>query len=105
LKRARKQTESVTEARAFIFSKGRLWLQLSEGPRWKGLWLLPTVEESGRSPDHEVVYPITRYRVTMKVFAAHGPTTGLQAFLPGHLPPMPSPHRRAAEAMLKRGNL
>lgn len=102
VKRARKETKAVTEARAFVFSGGRLWLQLSEGPRWKGLWLLPAMEETSRTPDHVVVYPITRYRVTMKVFAERGPQSGLQAFSPDHLPPMPSPHRRAVEAILKR---
>jgi hypothetical protein len=39
--------------------------------------------------------------VTMKVFAETAPGPGLEAFPPDHLPPMPSPHRRAIEAMLK----
>jgi A/G-specific adenine glycosylase len=101
VKRARKETEHVSEARAFVFSRKKIWLQLSEGPRWKGLWLLPPAPETARPPDHVAVYPITRYRVTMKVFAETAPGPGLEAFPPDHLPPMPSPHRRAIEAMLK----
>ena len=101
VKRARQETENVTESRAFVFSGKKLWLQLSHGPRWKGLWILPSIEETSRAPDHVQIYPITRYRVTMKVFFQSKPHAGLEAFSPGLLPPMPSPHRRAAEAMLK----
>jgi A/G-specific adenine glycosylase len=100
VKRARKATEEVVETRAFIWARGKIWLQLSAGPRWKGLWLLPPAEPPARPPDHVEVYPITRYRVTMRVFAETVPRAGLQAFPPEELPPMPSPHRRAVAAVL-----
>jgi A/G-specific adenine glycosylase len=102
VKRARKETEHVTEFRAFLRSGKKIWLKFSEGPRWKGLWLLPEAEKPTRPPDHVEVYPITRYRVTMNVFAERGSRPGLEAFPPGRLPPMPSPHRRAVEAMLAK---
>jgi A/G-specific adenine glycosylase len=104
VKRARKETEAVTESRAFVHSGKKIWLQLSNGPRWKGLWLLPEMDGLARSPDHVEVYPITRYRVTMRVHRLSSPLPGLQPFPPGELPPMPSPHRRALEAMLKKLN-
>lgn len=104
VKRPRKETENIAESRAFVFSRKKLWLQLSHGPRWKGLWLLPAIAEDGLPPDHVQIYPITRYRVTMKVFSETTPQAGLEPFSPDHLPPMPSPHRRAAEAMLKKSN-
>lgn len=104
VKRARKETENVSESRAFVCSGKKVWLQLSEGPRWKGLWLLPEVENASYPADHVEVYPITRYRVTMKVFHISNPLPGLQPFSPAALPPMPSPHRRALEAMLKKLN-
>jgi A/G-specific adenine glycosylase len=104
VKRSRKQTENVVESRAFVHSGKKIWLQLSDGPRWKGLWLLPEMEAPGRSPDHVEIYPITRYRVTMQVFRVSAPLPGLQPFSPDALPPMPSPHRRALIAMLEKSN-
>lgn len=104
VKRARKETEAVTESRAFIFAEKKIWLRLSGGPRWKGLWLLPEMESPDRLPDHVEVYPITRYRVTMRVYRFSSPPPDVLAFPPSDLPPMPSPHRRAVEAMLKKSN-
>lgn len=104
IKRARKETENVSESRAFVYSGKKIWLQFSDGPRWKGLWLLPEVDLSSHAPDHVEIYPITRYRVTMSVCHVSSPLPGLRAFSPADLPPMPSPHRRALEAMLKKLN-
>ncbi len=100
VKRARKTIEFVAESRAFVFAQDKLWLELSTGPRWKGLWLLPAAVPARREPDHVQVYPITRYRVTMSVCRESAPRPGLQAFSVDSLPPMPSPHRRAVAALL-----
>lgn len=101
VKRARKATEEVAESRAFVFARDKVWLELSEGPRWKGLWLLPA-STARRQPDHVQIYPITRYRVTMSVFRESVPPPGFTAFSADALPPMPSPHRRAVAAMLTK---
>ena len=102
VKRARQKIESLMEFRGFIFHRGKLWLEESAGPRWKGLWLLPAVKPEGRESDHIEIHPITRFRVTMQLFVEPWGKHALTGFTPTDLPPMPSPHRRAVAAMLKK---
>ena len=102
VKRARQKTEDLREFRGFIFHRGKLWLEESAGPRWKGLWLLPAVQPEGRKSDHIEIHPITRFRVTMELFSGPRRNLRLTGFSPTDLPPMPSPHRRAVAAMLKK---
>lgn len=104
VKRARKQIEEVSDRRAFVLANKKLWLALSEGPRWKGLWILPEALASRGKPDHIEVYPITRFRVTMNVHLETKSRPGLVGFEPDSLPPMPSPHLRAVAAMLGKGH-
>lgn len=99
IKRARKAVENVTEARGYVFEGGKLWLEASNGPRWKGMWVLPVTEASGRTPNHVEIHPITRFRVTLQLFAEGRAARKLSGFSPDNLPPMPSPHRRAVAAM------
>jgi hypothetical protein len=70
------------------------------------MWILPAVEMPG-APDHVEVYPITRYRVRMEVLCAAPPEERgeLRAFSLGDLAaaPIPSPHRRAIEALAAAG--
>ena len=102
VKRPRGRSEAVFEARAFVLEEGKLWLELSSGPRWRGLWLLPQAETTNSRADHVEVYAITRFRVTMDVCVESRRSRPLTGYLPGELPPMPSPHRRAVAAMLAR---
>jgi A/G-specific adenine glycosylase len=104
VKRPRRNVEGIAQARAFIFEEGKLWLEPSRGPRWRGLWLLPQAEPGHLRPDHVEVYSITRFRVTMRVFVESRKARQLRGYIPGGLPPMPSPHRRAVAAMLARGH-
>lgn len=103
VKRVRKAPERVQEARAFVYARGKVWLQLSSGPWWQGLWVLPVIEAASGKPVHREVYPITRFRVTMEVFSGTN-RSGLQAFPADSLPPMPSPHVRAVKVLLKKAN-
>ena len=100
VKRPRKSIEEISEARAFVFEQGKLWLEPSRGPRWHGLWVLPKAESANSLADHVEVYSITRFRVTMRVFIESRKFRSLTGYVPGGLPPMPSPHRRAVAAML-----
>ncbi len=102
VKKPRRPTEIFAESRAFIVFRGKLWLEASPGPRWKGLWLLPLTKPGGRKSDHIEIYPITRYQVTMQLFAEPRGERSLSGFALEDLPPMPSPHRRAVAAMLKK---
>ena len=101
-KSPRAVTTKRTEHRAWIVEEGRLCLQLSEGPLWHGLWILPelTTLPSGRCMAR-ITYPITRYRVTMKLYPARSsPALTLRGFDPRELEQIaiPSPHRRAIAA-------
>ena len=101
-KSPRRVTTKLTEHRAWIHRDGKLHLEQSKGPRWRGLWILPelrSVTPSGRLLT-AITYPITRYRVTMKVFPVKGPVNkGLPYFTREELSglPLPSPHRKAIE--------
>lgn len=95
-------TTKLTEHRAWFHRSGQLHLEQSAGPRWGGLWILPelgTGKPAGR-PLTELNYPITRYRVTMRLFPVKGtlPKT-LKGFSREELSslPIPSPHRKAIE--------
>lgn len=106
VKAARAVIEVVTDYRYLIYEGNRIFLQKSQGPRWKGMWMLPASEQRplGR-PIHELVYPITRYQVRLQIFeSVLEPTAGFTSFDRGELAaiPIPSPHRRALGALLAR---
>ncbi len=105
VKRARPVVTTVTERRAFYTEGGRLFLAQST-ERWRGMWILPLTELAG-GPDHVETYPITRYRVRMEVVRAAPPVAaeGLRGFPLEALgaAPIPSPHRRAIEALAAGG--
>lgn len=102
-KSPRKVVTKLTEHRAWLVRRGKLHLQCSEGPRWRGLWILP--ELGGRTPSGpplaQLTYPITRYRVTMKVHPVRSPLPQetLEGFTREELAtlPIPTPHRKAIE--------
>lgn len=102
IKRPRKEVTEVTEARGFVLSGGKLWLEASAGPRWRGMWVLPVTEAAGRSPVHVEIHPITRFRVTLQLFEEPKGQRILIGFPINNLPPMPSPHLRAVAALLGR---
>jgi A/G-specific adenine glycosylase len=101
-KSPRRVTTKLTEHRAWFQRGQKLHLEQSEGPRWRGLWILPelgTMTPTGRSIS-ELTYPITRYSITMKVFPVKGALPGkVRCFSREELPglPIPSPHRKAIE--------
>ena len=95
-----------SEFRAWYFHDHRLYLKASRGPRWKGLWILPELcndKPKGRALA-EITYPITRYRITMKVYRKDlKPHEKLRGFTKAELNsiPIPSPHRRVIERILQ----
>ena len=101
-KSPRRVTTKLTEHRAWIHRGEKLYLEQSEGPRWRGLWILPELRTAHPSGPRiaEITYPITRYRVTMKLFPLKEPhSKRLCGFSPEQIQrlPIPSPHRRAIE--------
>lgn len=106
VKSPRRVTTAVTENRAWILRDGKLHLLQSPGPRWKGLWILPELGETAPSGRKlaELIYPITRYRVTMRIYPAQnipgkGAGKDFRGFTREEIQglPIPSPHRKAIE--------
>lgn len=93
------------ETRIFYQRGDRIYLEQSSGPHWKGLWILPLAVSA---PSHKnylssVTYPITRYRVTMKLYRETDPIPkNLSPFSKKELTALaiPSPHRRAIEKLI-----
>jgi A/G-specific adenine glycosylase len=101
VKRARQAVTSMIERRAWIVENGTIHLALST-KRWKGMWILPEVDDESESVAHVENYPITRYRVRMEVVSASpSRISGLRAFPLSEIDaiPIPSPHRRAIQAL------
>jgi len=102
MRRPPRAVERVVDTRAFIFERGKLWLERASGPRWRGMWLLPETNPIGRCADHVERYFITRFDVTMRIYVERRHDRDLEGYPRQALPPMPSAHRRAVAAMLQR---
>ena len=104
-KAPRAVTTKLTEHRAWFWKSGRLYLEQSQGPRWRGLWILPELGDlkpAGRALA-EITYPITRYRVMMKIYPVRERLpTNPQGFTPEELEslPIPTPHRKAIRKVM-----
>jgi A/G-specific adenine glycosylase len=98
-----------TEHHSFAFRGSRVLLEQSQD-RWRGMWMLPKLDDAptGCRPLHVSEFPFTNHRITLSVFRN---TTRARALKPSQrwFPlealssiPLPSPHRRALEAILPR---
>jgi len=108
-KAPRPVTTKRIEHRGWFLKKGLLYMEQSDGPLWPGLWILPKLGNTrpGGRALVTITYPITRYRVTMRVFPAHGKIPqGLRGFSLKEVAglPVPSPHRRAIAAASLTGH-
>lgn len=105
VKKPRKKRIDLIEHCAWVFHKGRILLEQQSGPRWKGLWKLPLLEEAPRSqPLHSAEYPFTHHRVLLYVHETAAPSkpAANQAWHKlGELDSLPltAPHRRAIEKL------
>jgi A/G-specific adenine glycosylase len=107
-KRLRPITQRIQENYWWIRREENILLRQSAGKRWRGLWTLPPATEI--SPAQVALFqmrhPITKYIICLSVFAGSVPESLQEGFRwqtvnsLGDLP-MPSPHRRAMEAMLE----
>ncbi len=103
----KKPKPSITrkkEARLFYQRADRIYLEQSSGPHWKGLWILPTCSSTPLYKNYlaSITYPITRYRVTMKLYRGTSPVPkNLSSFSKKELQMLaiPSPHRRAIDKL------
>lgn len=88
------------ETRVFYERNDHIYLEQSSGPHWKGLWILPACSSIPLHKNYltSITYPITRYRITMKIYKGIGtPPKNLHPFLKSELKNLaiPSPHRKA----------
>jgi A/G-specific adenine glycosylase len=109
LKRARSSIRLRTEHHSFSVRRGRVLLEQSQD-RWRGMWMLPRLATAPpqRKPVHVSEFPFTNHRITLTVFPqlVTAPSAGsLQRWFPIDgldSIPLPSPHRRALEAIIQR---
>ena len=102
-KKSTPRTKRLIERHAFVVSSGRVLLEQSS-TRWRGMWTLPRLEKQtfGR-PLYRATFPFTRHRVAFVVYRRATPNRIAQTqqwFESIEHIAMPSPHRRAAQALL-----
>jgi A/G-specific adenine glycosylase len=109
LKRPRPQTIELEEHHGFAFQDGRVLLEQSR-VRWRGMWILPPLDSPNatRPALHRSQFPFTHHRVDLSVFAQAAPTDlqdptrrWFQVDMLASIP-MPSPHRRALQAIMEQ---
>jgi A/G-specific adenine glycosylase len=104
-KAPRAAIKRLVEHHAYIRRNGSVLLEQSRR-RWRGMWILPRLSEAPAAapPVHTSEFPFTHHRITLAVFAATEidagaehqwfPITDISSI------PVPSPHRRALDALL-----
>lgn len=112
IRRPRPPTQHLREDHLFVHDRARVLLERCR-TRWSGMWMLPRRQLDGLKPSscstgeiaYCAVFPFTHHRVTLRVFRARRrrvahqderwfPRASLDSV------PMPSPHRRALDALL-----
>lgn len=105
VKQARRAPALLTENHAFERRRGRVLLEQSHR-RWRGLWTLPrlALPPAGAAALYRADFPFTHHRVTLSVFPTETRSrrAGQRWVSINDLAalPMPSPHRRALNALL-----
>jgi A/G-specific adenine glycosylase len=103
VKRAKAATRFLTERHTFVLRRGKLLLEQST-TRWRGMWILPRIVSAPRAQLlHTAEFPFTNHRVTLQVFNQPIGDGALRWVPFDDLArvPIPSPHRRAVEHLLK----
>jgi len=107
-KRLRPATQKIQENYWWIRRNQSILLRQAAGRRWSGLWTLPPAAEipTDQLPLFQMHHPITKYLVCLNVFSGSVPVPlpesfRWQSFALLRDLPMPSPHRRAVEAILE----
>jgi A/G-specific adenine glycosylase len=109
IKKSKPRTKRLIERHAFVVSHGRVLLEQSSA-RWRGMWILPPLKLDGLKPSsfgaraiHVSTFPFTHHHVTLAVYrrATTNRIRPKQRWFESidHIA-MPSPHRRAAQALL-----
>jgi len=109
VRKSRPHTKRHIETHALIVRHGRILLEQSR-QRWRGMWMLPPLKLEGLKPSsfqarpvYQSVFPFTHHRVTLCVYRRSAPkriAPGQQWFRSLEEVAIPSPHRRAVDALL-----
>jgi A/G-specific adenine glycosylase len=109
VRKARPEMKQLLERHALIVRQGRILLEQSRH-RWRGMWILPRLgvdclkqRRFQRRAVYESVFPFTHHRVTLSVYWWPAPRRiipGQKWFESIEEVAMPSPHRRAIDAVL-----
>jgi A/G-specific adenine glycosylase len=107
-KKPRRKMVALAEHCAWIVQRGCVLLEQQTGPRWRGLWKLPTLPSAPPSePLHTFDYPFTHHRITLNIFTQPAPVH-LRESRSWHplatlaALPLTAPHRRAIEHLRSR---
>jgi A/G-specific adenine glycosylase len=101
--KSKPRKKRLIERHVFVVSNGKILLEQSSA-RWRGMWILPRLETraSGQLL-HRSTFPFTHHRISLVVYGRRAPrrVAPEQRWF-GSLDriAMPSPHRRAAEALI-----
>jgi A/G-specific adenine glycosylase len=109
VKKSKPRTERLIERHAFVVSNGRVLLEQSAA-RWRGMWILPPLKLDGLKPSsfrkraiRVSTFPFTHHQITLVIYRSAAPkkVASRQRWFESidHIA-MPSPHRRAAQALL-----
>jgi A/G-specific adenine glycosylase len=103
IKKSRPHTKRLIERHAFVVSRGRVLLEQSSA-RWRGMWILPRFETGASArPLYRSIFSFTHHRIAFLVYHRAAPNRISQTqqwFKSIDDIAMPSPHRRAAQALL-----
>lgn len=108
IRKSRPETKRFIETHALIVRRGRILLEQSR-QRWRGMWILPPLEPNYLEQPHlqvwpvyESIFPFTHHRITLSVYQRSAPkriAPGQHWFGSIEEVAMPSPHRRAIDAL------
>ena len=103
IKKSKPRTKRLIERHAFVVSNGRVLLEQSAA-RWRGMWILPRFEaKASDQPLYRSTFPFTHHRIALVVYRRATPdrvSPTQHWFESIEDIAMPSPHRRAAQALL-----
>jgi A/G-specific adenine glycosylase len=103
IKKSKPRTKRLIERHALVVSNGRVLLEQSSA-RWRGMWTLPRIgtRASGQAL-YRSIFPFTHHRIAFVVYRRATPNriAPTQQWFESidHIA-MPSPHRRAVQALL-----
>jgi A/G-specific adenine glycosylase len=106
IKRPRPATKQFVEKHSFVIRNDKLLLAQSAN-RWRGMWILPPLDLSSKRNGaiYKATFPFTNHRVTLQIFRHRERKIDSSlkrwfSFRKLDSIPIPSPHRRAIDALL-----